>query len=106
MTDSEKEAFNVGLNRDDQRELQKMIDAVRQNRPEKPAPGEMSRDPLQRQLDDVMRRVADLTEMVLKLEGQITPLVTILELTQEKSERLNQRLNAVISALKESRHKM
>jgi SMC interacting uncharacterized protein involved in chromosome segregation len=96
-------AFSVGLDAADQRELQKMIDEVRQNRQATQATAGQTQDSIQEQIDAVRCRVADLTDMVLKLEHQIAPLIKIMQLTHQKSERLSQRLDAVISALKKEK---
>jgi hypothetical protein len=55
---------------------------------------------LQAQLDIVTQRLADLTEMLLNIDGRVTTLVEVIRLSHQKSELLSQRLDTVITALK------
>ena len=99
MTSKKPDDLSAGLDAKDQRQLEIMIDELRQNQASGQSAGAPKRNPDQDQIEDVMTRLADLTEMVLRLDRQVAPLMKILQLTHEKSERLNQRLDAVINAL-------
>ncbi len=53
----------------------------------------------QDQLNRLTRRMADLTEMILRIDSQMESLKSVARLSHQKSERLSQRLDAVIRAL-------
>ncbi|MGA6924739.1 MAG: hypothetical protein WBY88_03595 [Desulfosarcina sp.] len=74
------------------------IDAINPHRTV--TPSATTQTPIQIQLDSITQRLADLTEIVLRLDRQISPLVEIVRLSHRKSELLNQRLESVIDALK------
>jgi hypothetical protein len=57
----------------------------------------------QAQLDSVTRRLADLTEMVLRSTVKWPRWLEIIRLSHKKSELLSHRLDTVIAALKKGR---
>jgi hypothetical protein len=54
-------------------------------------------------MDRLARRLADVSEWLLTIDRQMTALVEVMRLSHQKSELLNQRLDAVIAALKKGR---
>ncbi len=98
MSQQKVNEFTVGLSEAEKHDLEKMIGDFRRHRPEDALAA--TREPIQAQLDSITRRVADLTEMFLTMDRQIAPLVEVIRLSHKKSELLNQRLDAVIAALK------
>ena len=101
MPQQKDDPFPAGLSTAEKQDLERMIGEFRRPRPDD-ARGESS-EPIQVQLDSITRRLADLTEMVLTLDRRTAPLVEIIRLSHQKSELLNQRLEAVIAALKKGR---
>jgi len=101
MPKQEGDAFPIGLSEAEKDDLEKMIAEFHRHRPEDTL-GEAG-EPIQDQVDRLTRRVADLTQMVLTIDRQMAPLVEVIRLSHQKSELLNQRLDAVIVALKKGR---
>ena len=87
MSQQKIDALDVGLSEAEKDDLEKMIGDFHRDRP-RDAPGEAG-ESIQAQLDSLSRRLAD--------------LVDIMRLSHQKSELLNQRLDAVIAALKKGR---
>ena len=98
MSQKKIDAFTVGLSKAEKQDLQKMTGEFRRQRPADDLTE--AREPIQTQLDSLTRRMADLTEMVLTIDRQLAPLAAVVRLSHQKSELLNQRLDAVIAALK------
>lgn len=98
MSQHKVDSFPVGLSRAEKDDLEKMIGEFRRKSP-LDAPAE-KRKPIQSQLDSITRRLAELTEKVLRIDRQMTPLVELHRLSHQKSELLSQRLDDVIAALK------
>ena len=98
MPQKKSDAFRVGLTKTEKQGLETMAGEFRRHLPAD-ALAE-AREPIQTQLDSLTRRLADLTEMVLSIDRQMAPLAEVVRLSHQKSELLNQRLDAVIAALK------
>jgi hypothetical protein len=98
MPRSKVDALGVGLSDAEKHALEKIIAECGQHRhvesPVEP------KTPTQDQLEAVTQKLADLSHMVLAIDRQITTLIAVIRLSHQKSERLNQRLDAVIAALK------
>jgi hypothetical protein len=91
--------FNIGLSEEEKQDLQKMIGDFQQaRRPESDAGADLAS--LQKQVEDMNKRLAYLTSMFLALDRRMKPLYEIIRLTFEKSELLNQRINAIINTLR------
>lgn len=101
MSPKKVEALTVGLTEAEKHDLEKMIGEFHQ-KSEAGAPL-AEKGPTQAQLDGINQRLADMIEMVLKIDRQMAPLVEIIRLSHQKSELLTQRLDAVIAALKKGR---
>ena len=88
----------IGLTESEKEDLEAMIAAFRRhNQTDIP---EASRQPFQAQLDDMVSKLADLTEMILNIDRRLSPIAEVMRLSHHKSELLSQRLDAVIAALK------
>ena len=101
MSQQKIDALDVGLSEAEKDDLEKMIGEFHRNRP-KDAPEE-AREPIQVQLDSLSRKLAGLGDVVLTIDRQMAALVDIMRLSHQKSRLLNQRLDAVIAALKKGR---
>jgi len=98
VSHQEGDTFTVGLSEAEKNDLEKMIGEFRRHRPNDASME--TGEPIQGQLDSLTRRLADLTEMVLTTDRRIATLMEVIRLSHQKSELLNQRLDAVIAALK------
>lgn len=85
----------MGLSEEERHDLEKMIGEFRQDRPNA-APDMVS---IQKQIEALNKRMAYLTNMFLIIDRRMKPLYEIMRLTFEKSEILNERINAIIEAL-------
>lgn len=101
MPQAQRDAFAIGLSEAEKDDLEKMIGEFR--RQGSPDPATDEREPLQDQLDRINRKLADLTEMFLRIDRRLEPLVEVIRLSHQKSDLLNRRLDAVIDALKKGR---
>lgn len=101
MSQQKIEAFAAGLSEAEKDDLEKMIGEFRRDRPQDD-PGQ-TREPIQDQVERLTRSLADLSEWVLTTDRQMAALVEVVRLSHQKSELLNQRLDAVIAALKKGR---
>ena len=101
MPQQKIDTLDVGLSEAEKDDLTKLIGEFHRNRPEETL-GE-SREPIQAQMDKITRRLADLGEMVLTIDRHMATLDEVMRLSHQKSELLNQRLDAVIAALKKGR---
>lgn len=90
--------LNIGLSEEEKNDLERMIGEFQKGRDAKNAP----QDPasLQKQIKVMNKRLAYLTSMFLAIDRRMQPLYEITRLTFEKSELLNQRIDAIIEALR------
>lgn len=98
MSQQKIDEFTVGLTEAEKNDLEKMIGEFRQKSPMDAISA--TKESTQAQLDSITRRLAELTEKVLRIDRQMTPLVELHRLSHQKSELLSQRLDDVIAALK------
>ena len=90
--------FDTGLSEEEKSDLETMIGEFQKTRdPAYPQPDLGS---LQKQIDHLNKRMAYLTTMFLTLDRRMKPLYETIRLTYEKSELLNQRINAIIESLR------
>jgi hypothetical protein len=101
MSQQKIDAFAAGLSEAEKDDLEKMIGDFRRDRPQDAF--REAREPIQAQVDRLTRRLADVSEWLLTTDRQMTALVEVMRLSHQKSELLNQRLDAVIAALKKGR---
>lgn len=95
------DSLAFGLSEAEKDDLEKMIGEFRRQRGSD-ADTE-SDDSIQTRLNQITQRLVDLTETVLAIDRQMASIVEIIRLSHQKSERLNQRIDAVIAALKKGR---
>ena len=65
-----------------------------------PRKGADDTPPVQQQIDVINERLENLTNLFLTLDRRIKPLYETIRLTYEKSEVLNQRINALIDSIR------
>ncbi|MGD8702241.1 MAG: hypothetical protein PVH26_07375 [Desulfosarcina sp.] len=98
MPEERLDALPVGLSEAEKDDLEKMIaEFRRQRRLDSDADAGAT---LQAQLDIITQRLADLTEMLLNIDGRMITLLEVIRLSHQKSELLSQRLDTVITAFK------
>ena len=85
----------MGLSEQERRDLEKMIGEFQQSRSHE-QPDMVS---IQNQIEAINKRMAYLTNMFLTIDRRMKPLYEIIRLTFEKSEILNERINAIIESL-------
>jgi hypothetical protein len=98
MSQQKVEPFTVGLSEAEKDDLEKMIGEFCRYYPENVRREDI--EPIQNQIDGLTRKLADLSQMVLTVDRQMASLVEFMRLSHQKSELLNQRLDAVVAALK------
>jgi hypothetical protein len=98
MSQQPLDSLPVGLTEAEKEDLEEMIVAFRRDNPTEGP--EADRESLQSQLDDIVSKLADLTEMILNIDRRLAPLAEVIRLSHQKSELLSQRLDTVIAALK------
>ena len=98
MSQQPLDSLPVGLTEAEKEDLEEMIVAFRRHNPTEGP--EADREPLQVQLDDIVSKLADLTEMILNIDRRLASLAEVIRLSHQKSELLSQRLDTVIAALK------
>jgi len=99
MPDPESNAFPMEISAAEKDDLEKMIGAFRRQRQQAPEPGPKAS--FQDQLDGIQKKLADVTDMISCIDRRMESLAEFLRLSQQKTELLNRRLDAVIEALKE-----
>ena len=90
--------FNIGLSEDEKRDLERMIGEFQKEK----ALSHESTDlvSVQKQIEAINKRLVYLTTMFLAIDKRMQPLFETVRLTFEKSELLNQRINAIIDSLR------
>ena len=98
MTENAPLDLNIGLSEEEKRDLEQMICQFQEKRSE--SRPETDLESIQQQIDTINQRLADLSNLFLKLDRRIKPLYETLRLTYQKSEVLNQRINTLIESLR------
>ena len=91
-------AFNVGLSREEKNDLEQMIGEFQKSRKDTDPKPDL--ESIQKQIDVLSKRMAYLTTMFLAIDRRMKPLYETIRLTYQKSEILNQRINAIIDSLR------
>jgi len=99
MPDPESNAFSMEISAAEKDDLEKMIGTFRRQRQQAPAPGPNAS--FQDQLDHIHKKLADVADMISNIDRRMESLAKVIRLSQQKTELLNRRLDAVIEALKE-----
>lgn len=96
MIDLHQVASSVQLSEAEQIELSQMIGEFQQTQSTK----EQNLSSLQLQVETLNQRLAYLTAMFLTIDRRLKPLYEILQLTLEKGDVLDQRINTIIDSLR------
>jgi len=88
----------AGLSKEEKQDLERMILDFQRER----SAGITKYDfvSIQKQIDSINKRLAYLTSMFLTIDKRMQPLYETVRLTYQKSEILNERINAVIDTLR------
>jgi hypothetical protein len=90
--------LNIGLSEEEKRDLERMIGDFQKERIQITPHHDI--DSLQKQIATMNKRLEYLTKMFLAIDRRMKPLFETVQLTYQKSELLNQRINAVIDTLR------
>lgn len=96
MNDSD--SINIGLSEEEKRDLETMIDEFQMERTASDPVVDMA--DVQKQIEAISKRMEYLSNMFLTIDRRLKPLYEIIRLTFEKSELLNQRINALIESIR------
>ena len=99
MADQLDFEISMGLSEEEKRDLEQMIGDFQKESATAPYP-EQNLASIQDQIDAINKRLAYLTSMFLTLDKRMAPMYEIMRLTFQKSEILNQRINALIESLR------
>lgn len=91
--------INPGLSKAEKDDLEKMIGQFRQEQ-KKACDEPVDPEAMQKQIEAINKRLAYLTKMFLTLDKRMQPLFETIRLTCQKSAILNQRIDAIIEALR------
>lgn len=90
--------LNIGLSEEEKKDLETMIGEFQTNRTSNVADQDLAS--LQKQVEALSKRMANLTSMFLSIDRRMQPLYAIVRLTYQKSEIINQRIHAIIDSLR------
>jgi len=96
ITNGQEFAPLAGLSGEEQDDLSQMIGEFQQTKATK----EPDLESLQQQVEALNQRLAYLTAMFLTIDRRLKPLYEILQLTLEKGDVLDQRINTIIESLR------
>jgi uncharacterized coiled-coil DUF342 family protein len=96
MTDNVN--FNIGLSEEEKRDLETMISEFQMERTASDPVMDMVA--VQQQIEAINKRMEYLSNMFLTIDRRLKPLYEIIRMTFEKSELLNQRINALIESIR------
>jgi hypothetical protein len=96
IIDDQNFAPGAELSGAEQNELSQMIGEFQQTKTSK----ELDLATLQQQVEALNQRLAYLTAMFLTIDRRLKPLYEILQLTLEKGDVLDQRINTIIDSLR------
>ncbi len=90
--------INIGLSEEEKRDLETMIGEFQMERAVSDPVMDMAA--VQKQIEAINKRMEYLTNMFLTIDRRLKPLYEIIRMTFEKSELLNQRINALIESIR------
>jgi hypothetical protein len=90
--------INIGLSKEEKRDLERMIGEFQKERAVIDPVTDIAT--VQGQIEAMNQRMAYLTNMFLTIDRRLKPLYETIRLTFEKSELLNQRINALIESIR------
>ena len=98
MAESSPFELNIGLSEEEKNDLEEMIGQFQKERTRIQPAADF--ETIQKQIDTINQRLANLSNMFLNLDRRIKPLYETIRLTYQKSEVLNQRINALIDSIR------
>ena len=90
--------INIGLSAEEKRDLERMIGEFQKERTVIEPTTDIAA--IQKKIEAMNQRMAYLTSMFLTIDRRLKPLYETIRLTFEKSELLNQRINALIESIR------
>ena len=90
--------INIGLSEEEKRDLETMIGEFQKERGASDSVIDMAA--VQKQIEAINKRMEYLSNMFLTIDRRLKPLYEIIRMTFEKSELLNQRINALIESIR------
>lgn len=88
---------HVGLSEEERLDLQKLIGEFQQAGS---ISGMGEKDQKSEEIEALNKRLAHLTQVILTIDRRMKPIYEIIRLSLEKNEILNQRINAIIDAIR------
>ncbi len=98
MNDQNQIFLNPGLSKAEKNDLEEMIGQFRQEQNAHDEPADL--ETIGKQIEAINKRLAYLTNMFLTLDKRMQPLFETIRLTFQKTDILNQRIDAIIEALR------
>jgi hypothetical protein len=98
MSEGHPLELTVGLSEEEKNDLEEMIGQFQRERSHVRSANDL--ESIQKQIDSINQRMADLSSLFLTLDRRIKPLYETIRLTYQKSEVLNQRINALIDSIR------
>ena len=89
--------LNVGLSEEEKEDLEKLIKEFKSE--QFVSISGITLEDIQDQVRSMGERLAQLSEMLLKFDTRLKSLYTILRLSYQKSEEMNERIDAVIKSI-------
>jgi hypothetical protein len=90
--------INIGLSEEEKHDLETMIGQFQKEREVSDPVTDLAA--VQKQIEAINQRMEYLTTMFLTIDRRLKPLYETIRLTFEKSELLNQRINALIESMR------
>lgn len=90
--------INIGLSEEEKRDLETMIGEFQMERTVSNPVLDMVA--VQKQIEAINKRMEYLSNMFLTIDRRLKPLYDVIRMTFEKSELLNQRINALIESIR------
>lgn len=89
--------LNVGLSEEEKEDLEKLIKEFKSEQPV--SISGITLEDVQDQVRSMGERLAQLSEMLLQSDTRLKSLYTILRLSYQKSEDMNERIDAIIKSI-------
>ena len=90
--------LNIGLSEEEKKDLENMIGQFQKDRSS--VTDDLDAASIQKQIDALSKRLSYLTQMFLSIDRRMQPLYSIIRLTYQKTEILNERIHAIIDSLR------
>lgn len=89
--------LNIGLSEEEKEDLEKLIKEFKGEQPV--SISGITLEDVQDQVRSMGERLAQLSEMLLKFDKRLTSLYTISRLSYQKSEDMNERIDAIMKSI-------